>query len=201
MTAITETPSRSLRRAWLSLLAVVLGILVVQLDGTVVAIANPAIAADLGADLAGIQWVTTAYLLVLAGLLIPAGNVADRIGRKKAFLVGIGGFSLASLLCGLAPNVELLIGARVLQAVFGALLGPAALAVVRAAFPPEKLPAAFGVFGSASSIALGVGPLLLAGDVVRTPVAYADGDILALDGPGLGVEVDEAAIRAWPPRG
>jgi len=159
-TVTTEPETRSLRRAWLSLLAVVLGILVVQLDGTVVAIANPAIAADLGADLAGIQWVTTAYLLVLAGLLIPAGNVADRIGRKKAFLIGIGGFSLASLLCGLAPNVELLIGARVLQAVFGALLGPAALAVVRAAFPPEKLPAAFGVFGSASAVALGGGPLL-----------------------------------------
>jgi EmrB/QacA subfamily drug resistance transporter len=162
MTAVvpTQPETRSLRRAWLSLLAVVLGILVVQLDGTVVAIANPAIAADLGADLAGIQWVTTAYLLVLAGLLIPAGNVADRIGRKKAFLIGIGGFSLGSLLCGLAPNVELLVGARVLQAVFGALLGPAALAVVRAAFPPEKLAAAFGVFGSASAVALGGGPLL-----------------------------------------
>ena len=158
-TAQTEAPV-SLRRAWSSLLAVVLGVLVVQLDGTVVAIANPVIAADLGADLAGIQWVTTGYLLVLAGLLIPAGNLADRIGRKKAFLIGVGGFSLASLLCGLAPSVELLIGARVLQAAFGALLGPAALAVVRAAFPPEKLPAAFGVFGSASALALGGGPLL-----------------------------------------
>lgn len=146
--------------AWLSLIAVALGIMVVQIDGTVVSIANPTIAADLGASPGAIQWVTTGYLLVLAGLLIPAGTVADKIGRKKAFLVGVGGFSLASLLCGLSGSVEMLIGARLLQAVFAAVLAPAGLAVIRAAFPPEKLPVALGWFGSVTAVALGGGPLL-----------------------------------------
>ncbi|MEU3274406.1 MFS transporter [Saccharomonospora sp. NPDC006951] len=152
--------AHSMRRAWLSLLAVALGILVVQLDGTVVSIANPAIAADLGADLAQIAWVTTAYLLVLAGLLIPAGNLADRIGHKKAFLIGIAGFSIASLLCGLAWSVEFLIAARVLQGVFAALLGPAGVAVIRTVFPPEKLGMGFGAFGAVSALALAGGPVL-----------------------------------------
>ncbi|NIH80831.1 MFS transporter [Amycolatopsis viridis] len=146
--------------AWLSLLAVALGIMVVQLDGSVVSVANPTIATSLHASLEGIQWVTTGYLLVLAGLLIPAGLVADKIGRKKAFLIGIGGFSLASLLCGLSGSIDMLIGARVLQAVFGAMLGPAGLAVLRAAFPPEKLSTAFGWFGSVSAVALAGGPIL-----------------------------------------
>ena len=113
-----------MKRAWLSLLAVALGAMVVQVDGTVVAIANPAIAADLGAGLDSISWVTTAYLLILAGFVIPAGTIADKIGFKKAFLIGTGGFSLASLVCGLAGTVELLVGARVLQALFAALLIP-----------------------------------------------------------------------------
>lgn len=151
---------RTPARAWWSLLAVALGIMVVQIDGTVVSVANPAIAADLGASPAGIQWVTTAYLLVFAALLIPAGTVADRIGRKRAFLIGVAGFSLASLLCGLAGSVEVLIGARVLQAVFAGLLGPAGLALLRAVFPADKLPRALGVFGAVTAAALAGGPML-----------------------------------------
>lgn len=156
----TECGGGTPMSAWMSLVAVALGIMVVQIDGTVVSIANPAIAADLGAGLAGIQWVTTGYLLVLAGLVIPAGTVADKIGRKKAFLIGVGGFSLASLVCGLSGSIEMLIGARVLQAIFAALLAPAGLAVLRAAFPPEKLAMALGWFGSVSAVALAGGPLL-----------------------------------------
>ncbi|UNS95162.1 MFS transporter [Streptomyces tubbatahanensis] len=146
--------------AWLSLIAVALGIMVVQIDGTVVAAANPMIATDLNATPGQIQWVTTGYLLVLSGLLIPAGTVADKIGRKKAFLIGVGGFSLASLLCGMSGSIEMLIGARVLQAVFASLLGPAGLAVLKATFPPAKLPAALGVFGAVTAIAMAGGPML-----------------------------------------
>ncbi|WP_369202016.1 MFS transporter [Streptomyces sp. PU-14G] len=146
--------------AWLSLIAVALGIMVVQIDGTVVAAANPMIATDLNATPGQIQWVTTGYLLVLSGLLIPAGTVADKIGRKKAFLIGVGGFSLASLLCGMSGSVEMLIGARVLQAVFASLLGPAGLAVLKASFPPAKLPAALGIFGAVTAIAMAGGPML-----------------------------------------
>lgn len=103
---------------------------------------------------------TTGYLLVLSGLLIPAGTVADRIGRRKAFLIGIGGFSLASLLCGMSGSVEMLIGARVVQAIFASLLGPAGLAVLKASFPPAKLPAALGVFGAITAVAMAGGPML-----------------------------------------
>ena len=146
--------------AWLSLIAVALGIMVVQIDGTVVAAANPMIAADLKATPGQIQWVTTAYLLVLSGLLIPAGTIADKIGRKKAFLIGVGGFSLASLLCGMSGSIEMLIGARVLQALFASLLGPAGLAVLKASFPPARLPAALGIFGAVTAVAMAGGPML-----------------------------------------
>lgn len=146
--------------AWLSLVAVALGIMVVQIDGTVVAAANPMIATDLEATPGQIQWVTTGYLLVLSGLLIPAGTIADKIGRKKAFLTGVGGFSLASLLCGMAGSIEMLIAARVVQAVFASLLGPAGLAILKASFPPAKLPAALGIFGAVTAIAMAGGPML-----------------------------------------
>ncbi|MEV6910709.1 MFS transporter [Amycolatopsis sp. NPDC051071] len=154
-----ETTKTTLR-SWLSLIAVAFGIMVVQIDGTVVAIANPAIAADLKAGLDEIQWVTTGYLLVLAGLLIPMGTLADKIGRKKGFLLGVGGFTLASAVCGMAGSIEVLVGGRVLQAIFGALLVPSALAVIRAAFPAEKLAMAIGIFSSFTALALAAGPIL-----------------------------------------
>lgn len=154
-----ETTKTTLR-SWLSLIAVALGIMVVQIDGTVVAIANPAIAADLKAGLEEIQWVTVGYLLVLAGLLIPMGTVADKIGRKKGFLIGVSGFTLASAVCGMAGSIEVLVGGRVLQAIFGALLVPSAIAVIRAAFPVEKLAMAIGIFSSFTALALAAGPIL-----------------------------------------
>jgi len=148
------------KQAWLSLVAVGVGIMMVQLDGTVVVVANPAIAQDLNAGLTSLQWVMTGYLLVLAGLLIPAGNLADKIGRKKAFIIGVIGFTVASLACALANTIELLIAARVLQGVFGALLIPAALAVIKAAFPPEKLASAIGLFSGVTAVSLAAGPIL-----------------------------------------
>ncbi len=153
-------PERVSRRSWLTLLAVALGIMVIQLDGTIVSVANPAIAADLAASPAQIQWVTTGYLLVFAGLLIPAGTVADRLGHKRVFLIGVGGFTLASLVCGVSVSVEMLIGGRVLQAVFAAAIGPAGLALIRTAFPSGALPRALGVFGAVTAAALASGPLL-----------------------------------------
>ncbi|SDS04380.1 drug resistance transporter, EmrB/QacA subfamily [Brevibacterium sandarakinum] len=157
---IADTGQRVTRRSWLTLLAVALGIMVIQLDGTIVSVANPSIAADLEATPAQIQWVTTGYLLVFAGLLIPAGTVADRLGHKRLFLIGVGGFTLASLLCGLSISVEMLISGRVLQAVFAAAIGPAGLALIRTAFPADALPRALGVFGAVTAAALASGPLL-----------------------------------------
>ncbi|MGV9284031.1 MFS transporter [Streptomyces sp. NPDC003730] len=148
------------RAAWLSLATVGVGIMMVQLDGTVVVVANPAIAKDLDAGLNSLQWVMTGYLLVLAGLLIPAGTLVDRIGRKKGLLIGLVGFTIASVLCALSNTIELLIGARVLQGVFGAMMIPAALAVIKAAFPPEKLATAIGLFSGVTAVSLAGGPLL-----------------------------------------
>ncbi|WP_157182677.1 MFS transporter [Sciscionella marina] len=156
----TPVPEKVPPSAWLSLLAVALGVMVAQLDGSVVAAANPVIAADLHAGPGGIQWVTTGYLLVFAGLVVPAGKVADKFGRKKVFLIGVGGFSLASVLCGFSGSIEMLIGARLLQAACAALLGPAGLAVLRAVFPAGKLSLAMGVFGSISAVSMAGGPIV-----------------------------------------
>ncbi|EWM18590.1 MFS transporter [Kutzneria sp. 744] len=148
------------RHGGLVLLAVALGTMVVQLDGTVVSIANPSIASGLHASLSSIAWVATSYLLVIAALLIPAGAVADRIGHSRAFLIGIAGFSLGSVVCGLSTSIGMLIGARVLVGVFAALLTPAGLAVLRSSIAPDKLGRAFGVYGGISALSLAGGPVL-----------------------------------------
>src|SRR3954463_11309226 len=114
-------PSRSGHgHPWLTLLAVALGVMMVGLDATVVSIANPAIAADLHADLAGLQWVTNGYLLALAVTLIPAGKIADRFGRKRTFLAGVVGFAVASGLVGISGGIGLVIFWRIVQGLAGA---------------------------------------------------------------------------------
>lgn len=145
---------------WLTLAAVSLGVMMVGLDGTVVGVANPTIAADLGASLAGLQWVTNGYLLALAVLLIVGGKLGDRFGRKKVFLAGIVGFALTSLLCALATTTGMLVAARVLQGVAGALLMPNTLALLRAAFPPAELNRAVGIWGGSSALAVASGPIV-----------------------------------------
>jgi predicted MFS family arabinose efflux permease len=110
----------------LTLVAVALGVMMVALDGTIVAVANPAIQSHLHASLAGIQWVTNSYLLALAVTLITIGKFGDRFGHRRVFLIGVVGFGLSSAAIGLsgtiAGNIGLVIGFRVLQGVFGAML-------------------------------------------------------------------------------
>jgi EmrB/QacA subfamily drug resistance transporter len=157
---------RAARRAqaqgnpWLTLVAVALGVMMVGLDGTVVGVANPTIAADLDASLAGLQWVTNGYLLALAVLLILGGKLGDRFGRKKVFIIGIVGFAITSLGCALSPSIGVLIVFRVLQGVAGALLMPNTLALIRAAFPPSELNRAVGIWGGSSALAVASGPII-----------------------------------------
>ncbi|GAA4240445.1 MFS transporter [Actinomadura meridiana] len=145
---------------WLTLVAVALGVMMVGLDATVVAIANPAIAKDLGASLSGLQWVTNAYLLALAVSLIPAGKIADRFGRKRTFLAGVIGFAAASVLIGLSGGLGMVIFWRVVQGFAGALLQPASLAILRNTFPADKLNAAIGIWGSTVGISIAGGPIV-----------------------------------------
>src|SRR4051812_13843759 len=145
---------------WLTLVAVALGVMMVGLDATVVSIANPAIAKDLGASLSGLQWVTNAYLLALAVTLIPAGKIADRFGRKRTFLAGVIGFAVSSLLIGLSGGLGMVIFWRVVQGFAGALLQPASLALLRNTFPAERLNAAIGIWGSTVGISIAGGPIV-----------------------------------------
>ncbi|MET9883479.1 MFS transporter [Streptomyces sp. NPDC006430] len=145
---------------WLTLFAVAIGVMMVTLDGTVVAVANPAIQQDLGATLADVQWITNGYLLALAVSLITAGKLGDRFGHRQTFLIGIAGFAASSAAIGLSSSVELVIGFRVAQGLFGALLMPAALGLLRATFPAEKLNMAIGIWGMVIGASTAAGPIV-----------------------------------------
>src|SRR6516162_5443423 len=119
------------------LAATVLGSGIAALDATVVGIALPAIGRDFHASVASLQWVVDAYTLTLAGLLLLGGTLGDSYGRRKIFQIGIVWFALASLLCGVAPSIGVLIAARALQGIGGALLTPGSLAILQASFPED----------------------------------------------------------------
>ena len=145
---------------WLTLVTVAIGITMVALDGTIVAIANPAIQQDLKASLADVQWITNGYLLALAVALITAGKLGDRFGHRQTFLVGVVGFAASSGIIGLGGSVSLVVAFRVLQGLFGALLMPAALGLLRASFPAEKLNAAIGIWGAVIGASTAAGPIV-----------------------------------------
>src|SRR5882757_8068825 len=126
--------------------ATVLGSGMAALDATVVGIALPAIGRDFHAGVASLQWVVDAYTLTLAGLLLLGGTLGDSYGRRKMFVAGTVWFALASLLCGLAPNAGVLIAARALQGVGGALLTPGSLAILQASFAEDDRMAAIGAW-------------------------------------------------------
>jgi EmrB/QacA subfamily drug resistance transporter len=146
-------------RKRLALLAAIMGSFVAGLDATVVNVALPAIERDLGGGLAGQQWVSNAYLLTLGSLILIGGSLGDVYGERRIFSLGVGGFGVASLLCAVAPTIEILVVARALQGAFGALLTPSALAVIIAAFPPAERGAAIGSWTAWTGIAFVVGPL------------------------------------------
>ncbi|MET7637999.1 MFS transporter [Streptomyces sp. NPDC005438] len=185
---------------WLTLLTVGIGVMMVALDGTIVAIANPAIKNDLKASLADVQWITNGYLLALAVALITAGKLGDRFGHRQTFLVGVVGFALSSGIIGLSGSVSLLVTFRVLQGLFGALLMPAALGLLRATFPAEKLNTAIGIWGAVIGASTAGGPIvggLLVEHVNWESVFFINVPVgvLALL-MGLAILVDHRAERA-----
>ncbi|WP_367321759.1 MFS transporter [Streptomyces sp. HUAS ZL42] len=144
---------------WL-LLTTVLGSSMAMLDSTVVNVALPRIGRDLDANLAALQWTVNAYMLTLAGLILLGGSLGDHYGRRKIFVLGVVWFAAASLLCGLAPNAGVLIAARALQGIGGALLTPGSLALIQASFHPDDRGRAVGLWSGFGGIGAAVGPFL-----------------------------------------
>jgi EmrB/QacA subfamily drug resistance transporter len=140
------------------LLATVLASAMALLDATAVNVALPAIGADLGASLAGLQWSVTGYTLALAALVLLGGALGDRYGRRRVFAVGVAWFAVASLLCGLAQGTGQLIAARVLQGIGGALLTPGSLALIQSSFRAADRPRAIGLWSAFGGIAGLLGP-------------------------------------------
>jgi EmrB/QacA subfamily drug resistance transporter len=147
-------------QARLTILAAVLGSVVVFVDSTVVNVALPAIADDLGGGMAGQQWLSGAYLLTLGALLLVGGTLGDRFGRRRMFSLGLVGFGLTSLLCAIAPSIATLIIARALQGAAGALLVPNTLGLIVAKFAPDQRGGAIGSWTAWSGISTVAGPLV-----------------------------------------
>jgi EmrB/QacA subfamily drug resistance transporter len=144
---------------WLLAVAVV-GSGMAFLDGTVVNVALPDIGRDFDASTSALQWVLNGYLLSLASLILLGGSLGDRYGRRRVFVLGVGLFTAASLLCAVAPSVELLIFARLIQGVGGALLTPGSLAIIEASFRPGDRARAIGAWSGLGGVATALGPLL-----------------------------------------
>ena len=138
-----------------------LSLLIVGMDVTIVNVALPAIQKDLHARLAGLQWILDAYTLVVASFLMLAGSMSDRFGRRRVFQIGLGVFTLGSLLCSQAGTIEQLIAFRALQGLGASMLNPVALSIIANAFPDRKARArAVGIWGAVAGVSMGIGPLI-----------------------------------------
>jgi EmrB/QacA subfamily drug resistance transporter len=142
------------------LTAAVLGSVIVFLDTTVVNVALPTIGRELDTGLAGLQWTVNSYLLSLAALILLGGSLGDRYGRRRVFVIGVVWFAAASALCGSAPNIGVLVAARALQGVGGALLTPGSLALLQASFTPDDRSRAIGAWSGLAGVAAAVGPFV-----------------------------------------
>lgn len=142
------------------LLATALGSGIAFLDSTVVNVALPAIGADLGAQMSGLQWTLNGYLITLSALILLGGSLGDRYGRRRVFQIGVVWFATASLLCAASVTVPMLVAARMLQGVGGALLTPGSLAIIEASFIPADRPRAIGAWSGFTGVAAAVGPFV-----------------------------------------
>jgi EmrB/QacA subfamily drug resistance transporter len=149
-------------RRWRALCVIALAAFMDILDASVVILAVPFIQRNLGATYAQMQWVLAAYTLTFAITLITGGRLGDIFGRKRVFLIGIAGFTLASALSGLAASAEMLIAARVLQGAMAGVMVPQVLSIIQVSFPPEERGAAFGVYGAVIGLGNVAGPLVAA---------------------------------------
>src|ERR1041384_6651099 len=158
--ARTPPPPLPLNQAWLVLTVVFIAEIMDLIDTSVANLAGPSIRADLGGGPMTLQWVLAAYTAAFAIGLVTSGRLGDRLGRRRLFLLGMAGFTLASLACGLAPDPAFLIAARVLQGLCGAVMIPQGMALVKVVFPPEHLRKALMPLGPIMGLATVAGPIL-----------------------------------------
>ena len=147
-------------RKWWTLGAVSFGLFMIMLDNTVVNVALPTIQRDLGLSLEELEWVVTGYALTFAAFMLTGGKLADLLGRRRIFVAGLVVFTISSLLCGLANSPGLLITWRILQGIGAAMMNPATLSIIAAAFPPNERGRAIGLWAGVSALALALGPLI-----------------------------------------
>ncbi len=159
-TSTSSPPTTAYQFRWFVMAAVIIADVMDLLDATIATLAGPSIRADLGGSDTTLQWVLAAYTLAFAVGLLTSARLGDIVGRRPMFIAGMAGFTLFSLLCGLAPSAGLLIAFRVLQGLFGAVMIPQGLAMVKQSFPPEDLQKAFIPFGPIMGLSAVLGPIL-----------------------------------------
>jgi EmrB/QacA subfamily drug resistance transporter len=160
---VNETVVRSLspRRKAIILVSCCLSLLIVSMDATIVNVAIPSVRSDLGASASQMQWVIDIYTLVLASLLLLSGATADRFGRRRTFQIGLTVFAFGSLMCSVAPNIETLIAARLLQAIGGSMMNPVAMSIITQVFTGRVERArAIGIWGGVVGISMALGPIV-----------------------------------------
>ncbi|MET8426188.1 MFS transporter [Nocardia sp. NPDC004860] len=158
---LTTVDELSSRRKTIILITCCLSLLISSMDATIVNVAIPAIRDDLGAPLSRLQWIVDVYTLTLASLLMLSGAAADRFGRKRVFRIGLLTFALGSLLCSIAPTIDVLIGARFVQAIGGSMLNPVAMSIITTTFTGRiERARAVGVWGAVVGISTALGPMV-----------------------------------------
>lgn len=199
MSLATENPAAPAAHPlrWLALVAVLVAEIMDLLDATVVGIAAPSIQRELGGDATTIQWIAAGYTLAYAVGLVTGGRLGDLYGRKRVFVVGLSGFVLFSALCGLAPTPGVLIACRVLQGLAGAILIPQGFGIIKSAFPPRELGAAFGAFGPAMGLSAVGGPIL-AGALIAWDLGGAGWRTVFLVNVPIGLACLVLALRVLP---
>jgi len=158
-------------KKWWTLGAVAFGLFMMMLDNTIVNVALPAIGRDLRIGISELEWVVNGYALTFAVIMLTGGKLADMLGRRRIFIVGLAIFTLSSLACGLATSPEMLIGARIVQGVGAALMNPATLSIITATFPPRQRGMAIGIWAGTAGMALAIGPLL--GGVITQKIDWS----------------------------
>src|ERR671936_300932 len=158
-------------RKWWTLGAVAFGLFMIMLDNTVVNVALPSMQRELKIGPSELEWVVVSYALTFATLMLTGGKLADLLGRRLLFIVGLAIFTGASLACGLAPNAGFLIGARRVKGIGAAIMNPATLGIITATFPPRQRGMAIGIWAGVSAMALAIGPLV--GGILTQKISWS----------------------------